>query len=230
MYADDTQLLASYNPLEQEIAAEILQKDLQTIENWMVINKLTINSTKTQLITFGTKQQLNKVKYQISSKLRLLNETPIQLSTVRNLGIEFDANMTWSTHIDGVCSRINSRLIQIARAKPQLPKKILESVIQSLALSHIHYCTLVWSTTGKKQLAKLQRCIRFAEKISNTSFRNLTEIIQTKTLILAKKATSRKLSDYINTCQVKNMKGNVIKSKSKTNSGLNRLSSRLVMR
>jgi len=66
MYADDTQILASYQLDDQQSAATMLQSDLMALELWMVKNHLTINTIRTQVITFGSRPQLKKVAADIA--------------------------------------------------------------------------------------------------------------------------------------------------------------------
>lgn len=71
MYADDTQLITSYKVDDQSHAENILQENLIKVEDWMKGNHLTINGSKTQVITFGTRQQLSKVQQPISTNLTI---------------------------------------------------------------------------------------------------------------------------------------------------------------
>jgi len=56
MYADDTQILASYQLDDQQSAATMLQSDLMALELRMIKNHLTINTAKTQVITLGSRR------------------------------------------------------------------------------------------------------------------------------------------------------------------------------
>jgi len=71
MYADATQILASYQLDNQQSAVTKLQSDLMALELWMVKNHLTINTAKTQVITFGSRPQLKKVAADIANSLRI---------------------------------------------------------------------------------------------------------------------------------------------------------------
>lgn len=62
----------------------------------MFSTRLTLNSSKTQLIWFGTRQQFGKLDYTLYS-----NSSPyfIFLSSVRNLGMALDSTLTFPQHI-----------------------------------------------------------------------------------------------------------------------------------
>ena len=229
MYADDTQLLASYKPCQQDAAANLLQRDLTTIQHWMTVNKLKINGTKTQLITFGTRQQLNKTNTDIAGKLLLQGEMPTTLTTTKNLGVEFNNTMSWDTHIAQLSKKVNAALIQLAKVKQYVPVATLRATVQTLALSNLHYCPVVWSTASQKNMSKLEKSVRLAGRICNFTFDSVSDIVDRKVKGLARKANRKGSSEYINNCLVTNVRGNNIKPRCKTSSGQKALPFRLAL-
>ena len=61
LYADDTQLFLSFHPSEFHSNITDLQNALQQISSWMTANLLTLNSSKTEFLLIGFKQQLSKI-------------------------------------------------------------------------------------------------------------------------------------------------------------------------
>ena len=97
MYADDTQILASYQLDDQQSAASMLQSDLMALELWMVKNHLTINTDTTQIITFvswlrvrchGEKTQLSSGWTLIRSELSSPNFKSL-VRTERSFAIRY---------------------------------------------------------------------------------------------------------------------------------------------
>ena len=78
--ADDTQLFFSYHPPDVHSSITYIHGALQQISFWMTSNLLTLNSSKTELLFIGLKQQLAKLQ-NIS-----LNAT----HSAHNLGFIFD--------------------------------------------------------------------------------------------------------------------------------------------
>src|SRR6188768_4055285 len=72
---------------------EALSQDLHL---WMSSNRLSLNSSKTQLIWFGTPQQLKKLDYALLSE-RFPRFT--FSSSVRDLGVTLDSSLTFTEHI-----------------------------------------------------------------------------------------------------------------------------------
>ena len=63
-FADDTQLYLSFKPqnsLHQESAVKAMEDCIDELRNWMTAHRLFIQSSKTEFIIIGSRQQLSKV-------------------------------------------------------------------------------------------------------------------------------------------------------------------------
>jgi len=58
LHADDTQLFLTFHPSDLYSNILHLQNALQQISFWMTANLLTVNSSKTEFLLIGLKQQL----------------------------------------------------------------------------------------------------------------------------------------------------------------------------
>jgi len=61
LYADVTQLFLSFHPSEFYSNITHLQNALQQISSWMTANLLTLNSSKTEFLLIGLKEQFSKI-------------------------------------------------------------------------------------------------------------------------------------------------------------------------
>ena len=78
LYAD-TQLFLSFHPSEFHSNITHLQNALQQISSWITANLLTLNSSKTEFLLIGLKQQLSKIHDLISLQPTLLATLAISL-------------------------------------------------------------------------------------------------------------------------------------------------------
>ena len=67
LYEDDTQLYLSVKPLQMDVAAavECIEGGVAEIRAWMSSNFLKLNDDKTEVIIFGSAQQLTKIELHV---------------------------------------------------------------------------------------------------------------------------------------------------------------------
>lgn len=61
-----------------------------------------------------------------------------RIESMEYLGLHMDANLSWATHIDNLCSQI-SGVVCVLGKKQFLPKKILRLLYNALVHSHSTY-------------------------------------------------------------------------------------------
>jgi len=76
IYADDNQLFFFFHPLNFDSSISHLQNALQQISSWMTANLLTLNSSKTEFLLIGLKNQLAKIH---NSTLHLTPPTLLEI-------------------------------------------------------------------------------------------------------------------------------------------------------
>ena len=62
-YADETQIYITVKPHQEDIDAafESIEQCVTEIRIWMKTNSLTLNDSKTEVIVFGSAQQMNTI-------------------------------------------------------------------------------------------------------------------------------------------------------------------------
>ena len=151
MYADDSTVYASACTVEA--LSQTLNKELELIEEWMVNNKLILNKGKTKCIMLGTTHSLKD-----DPLLHLkMGDTDIeQVPEVKLLGIIIDKHMTWNSQIEQIVQKMGRGLAVIKHCKALMPKHLIKQVVQAIVLSHLQYCTVIWSSTTENNLKRLQ--------------------------------------------------------------------------
>src|SRR6218665_4061239 len=99
LFADDVQAYVHGLPSSQLLLASKIELLSNDLNSWMSSNRLTLNSAKTQLIWFGTPQQLLKLDHALLSD-RFPHFT--FHTTVRDLGVTLDSALTFSQHISNL--------------------------------------------------------------------------------------------------------------------------------
>ena len=108
-YANDTTLFSTLNKSinAQNINPDIIiNTELAKINEWLVINKLSLNVTKSKFMVFHTQQKHRAIKPPVPK----INNTNIdKVEQFKFLGLTLDSNLNWKKHSDNItnkCSQI----------------------------------------------------------------------------------------------------------------------------
>ncbi|XP_075330633.1 uncharacterized protein LOC142388967, partial [Odontesthes bonariensis] len=135
-YADDTQLYLSIKPDETNRLVR-LQACLKDIKTWMTQNCLLLNSDKTEVVIFGPERFREK----LSSYIVTLDGISLaSSSTVRNLGVIFDQNLSFDSHIKQVSRTAFFHLRNIVKIRNILSQSDAEKLIHAFVTSRLDYC------------------------------------------------------------------------------------------
>ena len=193
-YADDTQLLVSGKKSELPELISRMENSLASLNQWFSANALKVNGDKTQLIAFGSRQNLqNLPDFEVTFRDTKL--TPCK--EVKNLGLTFDRNMTWDSHVDIVSRRCNGTLIGLSHVRHVIPRGIITTLVTALVLSQVRYCISVYGNGSKKNTARVQKILNFAAKVifGRGKFDHVTDLRERLGWLEA-----RKLADYNTIC------------------------------
>ena len=98
LLVNDANLTASH--YNKDALAKLVKNELVRISNWMKINKLTINYTKTDYIIITNKtEKLNYTAKIDQTKIR-------QSECVKYLGILLDNSLSWKAQIERVSAKL----------------------------------------------------------------------------------------------------------------------------
>lgn len=142
MFADDTVLLTSDSSAEQlEIKSFI---SITLAQQYCHENDLVFNETKTKQLTLGRKKE----------DLTTLSNLQ-QVSTTKHLGVIIDNNLSWSYHVEYLCSKLGSALYAIRRTKTVSTEEAARVAYYALFESHLRYGTVVWGGTSRDSLQRV---------------------------------------------------------------------------
>ena len=140
MYADDTSVTCSAEDLTE--LCNDLKTEVGNIAKWLRLNKLSLNTDKTEYMVVGHKRQTNSISELIEIKI---NEEPIKrVQTVKYLGTMVDENLTWNEQYKKHKGKIKSALSSLQKLRNILPQSKLDQVyraavyqIQNLIISSV---------------------------------------------------------------------------------------------
>ena len=161
-YADDTQILIS--DLKQNIPSLIqrMENTLASLSSWFHAHGLKLNTSKTELLLLGTKQNTRNLA---PVSVRIGGEAVRESHTVRNLGVMFDRHLTWDAHVSDVVRRCTGLLIGLRHLRHFLPQPALLAVVQGLIISRLRYCVAVYGNGSAANDTRLLKVLNFATRV-----------------------------------------------------------------
>ena len=113
MYADDTCVNIASENLSELLTD--LKNELENISNWMRINKLSLNTSKSEYMVIGHRRQLYRVGNDLPD-LCLNNEVIKRAGKAKYLRINIDEIFSWKEQYKTIKNKLKRRL--------ELPKKL----------------------------------------------------------------------------------------------------------
>lgn len=155
LYADDTTIHTHSRNID--VIEDTLQSEFGNTQTWGKKNKMNIHMKKTTCMLVGSRKRVND-----SRPLNIhTNDTTIQSVTKQKLlGIYIDEHLSWSAHLDHLCSLISSKITLLRRLATYVPSHVQKVFYQGYILPYIDYGSVTWGSapgTSIERLAKLQK-------------------------------------------------------------------------
>ena len=148
LFADDTSIFYSTRNI-MDIACTV-NNELEKLDIWFRVNKLSLNVNKTNFIMFTNKKQHRPTVNTI------LNGTNIeQVSHTKFLGVIIDENLTLREQIKSVETKVSKSIGVLYKTKDVLDIQALCTLYQSLVEPYMCYCCEIWGNTYPSRLRKL---------------------------------------------------------------------------
>jgi len=167
LYADDT--IITYKCIDMESSFSIINIELTKIFNWMKYNKLTINHTKTKLISY---RHYNKKGIDLLNRIKIDDKILKQIKTFKYLGINIDEALTWTPHISELQIRLSRTLAIMYKLKGTLGYEELKTIYFSLFNQIINYGNIIWGNASYNKTKRIITIQKRAIKILNDSYLN----------------------------------------------------------
>ena len=137
LYADDSQLYVSVASGNSAAALNGLQSCLASVQSWMSTNKLKLYPDITEFLLIGNEWQ--RSNYLSMFPIELLGFKTNPAKSVRNLGVIFDKNFTFRSHISAVCSSCFYHMQDLRRIRHHLDLYSAKLHATALVSSRLDY-------------------------------------------------------------------------------------------
>ena len=169
MYADDTTLFSpckyfNSTTRENNDIGENINKELIKISEWLKINRLSLNATKSKFMMF---KKTNKI---VNSPNLNIDGTPIErISNFNFLDLTLDENLNWKQHNQKTANKCSRIIGIINKLKHYLPIHIKLTLYHTLIQPHLNYCILVWGFNCVRLIKLQKKVLRYIGSTSYTA-------------------------------------------------------------
>ena len=101
MFADDTNI--SHDSLDE--IQYVIKPKLETLNNWLMANKLSLNIAKTEFMILGSQQRMNATQNNIAIVIR--DREINRVDVIKSLGVHIDIHLSWSEHINKISKKVS---------------------------------------------------------------------------------------------------------------------------
>ena len=168
-----------------ETTLEIKTNNMMTeASQWFLLNKLTLNTSKTRAIILNTKKNIdlkinNTPIIKINSKNNDINE-----KTFKFLGFNIDEKLDFKAHIKIIINKLNSANHILRKIKKIIPLQQKILIYNAIFKPHLEYGCAIWANTKDTidSITKLQK--KAIRSINGSKSKKHTEPIFKKLKIL----------------------------------------------
>ena len=150
-YADDSQLYVHLSHMNASAAFDNLNRCVQDVKEWMLASKL--NPDKTEFILSGSKKQRERLN--VCFPIDIFGNPLHPTESVRNLGVWFDSDFSFSKHVQNVCKSCFIQLRDFRNIRQFLTQDAAVSVANAFVSSRLDYCNSLFRSLSKFNLHRL---------------------------------------------------------------------------
>ena len=161
-YADDTQILVTGHKRDIADLIQRMESTLCTLFQWFTQNQMKVNSSKTQLIVFGTRQMLQDLP---KTSISVNGVTVEEIPRVKNLGIVMDRYLSFEPHINQLAAKCTGLLIGLSHAKHCIPHDVLPTIVNGLVIALIRYGIAVYGNGTAQAVTRIQKLLNFCARV-----------------------------------------------------------------
>ena len=154
-YADDTQILISCHVADLQSIITLVEACVGDMVRWLLLNNLCLNSDKTELLLFGTKQQLAKVSQAV--QLNVSTDVIKCTQSACNLGVWLDDKLTFDIQVGKICQSCMLNIKKLAKIRRYLTPQSAAVLSAAIVASKLDYCNSILTGISSTNIQRLQR-------------------------------------------------------------------------
>ena len=181
-YADDTTIYEHCKTVNLPASIVNLTHRLNQLREWSTTNNLAFNNKKTKIMLLSTLRMSNlhdfmnpdHATFHIYHSDQLIE----RVTVYKLLGIQFDQNLNWETHIDKLCQSVYAKLYVLRYLRRKATFRLRKQLAEALLISKLHYCCSLFWNLPQIQLKKLDKLLCRIAAFVTLRYSTIEDVVQ----------------------------------------------------
>ena len=177
LFADDTKLQREISCLHD---TQMVQEDIKQMKNWADIWLMEYHPGKCKVLPLGKNELRGSYSYKLED-----HELEF-VTSEKDLGVIFDNQLTFDSHMADKVNKANRLLGMIRRTFQYLDRESFLILYKSLVRSQIEYANQVWAPKLERQIESIEnvqkRATRFIPGLKGLSYEERLRVLKLPTL------------------------------------------------
>ena len=149
--------------VKSQIALGTIQAAICNIKEWLLLNMLKFNASKTDLCVIGTHQQLSKLNLPLAMHIEQC-EIPAG-EWITNLGVVMDQHLNLDRQANKIFKLCMFHLRNISKIRRFLTTEACKLLVHALVTSRLDYCNSILYGCNQSVLKRLQLLQNYAARL-----------------------------------------------------------------
>ena len=156
MFADDVMIYVTGKSICEVRTS--LQACVDSAYQWYNNNKLSINSTKSNVMLLGSQRNIHTIAEDLEIYLGDIKLK--QVRSTRYLGMEVDCLLKWDCHVQKLCRNVSAKIGTLSRIRTHMNQELLRKIYVTNIQPCIDYGITLWGNCNgytKNLVSRLQK-------------------------------------------------------------------------
>ena len=166
LFADDTQLYIVADRAVDSVGK--IEDCIDDIREWMLLNRLVLNDSKTEVIHIRSKFK----KTQDVLSIRVGSTEVNTVNSVRDLGVFLNNRSDMNIHVKKICQSASFAIHRLGKIRNVLDSTSTERLVHAFVTSRLDYCNSLLFGIEDKHIYKLQLIQNSAARLVTRTRKN----------------------------------------------------------
>ena len=204
---DDCTIYKSCKTKDVTKCSSELENELKLLEQWSKNTNLVFNCKKTKSMLFSTRKmsQHHQLYNNDILKISCNNQTIERVQQYKLLGVVIDEHFELYTHVRNIFKNGYSTLKILKKLKRYTSYQTRKHLVESLILSKIDYCNVLFKGLPKYQIQRVNKLIQACAGFVKYKYRELKDIAYLNWLLIEERIDFALMKLVFNGLNNKNM-------------------------